>query len=165
MAIAGSVAARKVVGFLTAPNAGIAPLIAELANDTGVALAPILPAQIFSQNVPFALAEKSGAVKYPAVYVYTDRARNLLTEKFRNFSGTVRTVTEVRVSQDRLDGLEEQLRLYVDAVTQVLDANRGSWGEGAFYAGGYEAAFDAVQHGGKNFLQIAKVSFEVNFSE
>src|SRR5579871_3301338 len=165
MAITGSVAARRMVGFLTASDAGIGPLIAQLSADTGVALAPIPPAQIVNQNVPFALAERAEAVKYPALYVYTDRVRNLLTEKFRNFSGTVRTVTEVRVSQDRLNGLEEQLRLYVDAVTQVLDANRGSWGEGAFYAGGYEAAYDAVQHGGKNFLQIAKVSFEVNFSE
>ncbi len=31
MAITGSVAARKMVGFLTAPDAGIAPLIAQLA--------------------------------------------------------------------------------------------------------------------------------------
>jgi hypothetical protein len=69
------------------------------------------------------------------------------------------------VSQDRLEGLEYQLRLYVDAVTQVLDANRGTWGQGAFYTGGYEVIFDAVQHGGQNFLQIAKVSFEVDFSE
>ena len=42
---------------------------------------------------------------------------------------------EVRVSQDRLEGIEEQLQMYVDAVTQVLDQNRGDWGEGMFYAG------------------------------
>lgn len=165
MAITGSVAARKMVGFLTAPDAGISPRIAQLANDTGVALAPIPAASVVNQHVPFALAEKAQAVKYPAMYVYTDRVRNLLTEKFRVFSGKVRTVTEVRVSQDRIEGLEEQLRLYVDGVTQVLDANRGSWGEGAFYTGGYEVTFDPVQHGGRNYLQIAKVSFEVEFSE
>lgn len=165
MAITGSVAARKMVGFLTAPDAGIEPLIAQLANDTGVALTPIPPASIVNQHVPFALAEKAQAVKYPAIYVYTDRVRNLLTEKFRVFSGKVRTVAEVRTSQDRIDGMEEQLRLYVDSVTQVLDANRGSWGEGAFYTGGYEVTFDPVQHGGRNYLQIAKVSFEVDFSE
>jgi hypothetical protein len=165
MAITGSVAARKMVGFLTAPDAGISPLIAQLANDTAVALAPIPAASVVNQHVPFALAEKAQAVKYPAMYVYTDRVRNLLTEKFRVFSGKVRTVTEVRVSQDRIEGLEEQLRLYVDGVTQVLDANRGSWGEGAFYTGGYEVTFDPVQHGGRNYLQIAKVSFEVEFSE
>jgi hypothetical protein len=53
----------------------------------------------------------------------------------------------------------------VDAVTQVLDANRGSWGEGAFYAGGYEVSFDPIRHGGKNFIQSAKVSFEVDLSQ
>ena len=104
-------------------------------------------------------------MKYPVVHVYSDRVRNLLTEKFRTFSGKVRTVAEVRVSQDRIEGLEDQLRLYVDAVTQVLDANRGSWGQGAFFTGGYEVNFDPVQHGGRNFLQIAKVSFEVDLVE
>lgn len=165
MAITGSVAARKMVEFLTAPTTGIGPLVAQLANDTGVPLAPLPPEHIRNQNVPVALAEKGSAVKYPAVNVYADRIRNLLTEKFRTFSGKVRTVAEVRVSQDRIEGIEEQLRLYVDAVTQVLDANRGSWGEGAFFTGGYEVTFDPVQHGGRNYLQIAKVSFEVDFSE
>lgn len=87
-----------------------------------------------------------------------------MTEKFRTFSGKVRTVAEVRVSQDRIEGLEIMLRLYVDAVTQVLDSNRGSWGQGAFYTGGYEVAFDPVKHGGKNFLQVAKITFEVDLS-
>ena len=164
MATTASVTVRKMVGFLTAPATGIGPVVAQIANDTGVALAPIPTTHIFNQNVAFDLAEKAQAVKYPAVHVYTDRVRNLLTEKFRIFSGTVRTVTEVRVSQDRIEGIEEQLRLYVDAVTRVLDANRGSWGEGAFYTGGYEVSFEPVRHGGRNYLQAAKVSFEVNLS-
>jgi hypothetical protein len=165
MAITASVATKKMVGFLTAPATGVNLAVGQLASDTGTTLAPVPAAHVVSQNVPFALAEKAKAVKYPAMYVYTDRVRNLLTEKFRAFSGKVRTVTEVRVSQDRIEGLEDQLRLYVDAVTQVLDANRGSWGQGAFYTGGYEVNFEPVQHGGQNFLQIAKVSFEVDFSE
>ena len=110
------------------------------------------------------LRRRQPAVKYPVIHVYSDRVRNLLTEKFRTFSGKVRTVAEVRVSQDRIEGLEDQLRLYVDAVTQVLDANRGSWGQGAFYTGGYEVTFDPVKQGGKNFLQVAKVTFEVDLS-
>ncbi len=165
MAITASVAAQKMVGFLTAPDTGVNQAVAQLASDTGVTLAPVPAAHIINQNVPFPLAERAKGVKYPLMYVYTDRIRNLLTEKFRAFSGKVRTVPEVRVSQDRLQGLEDRLRMNVDAVTQVLDANRGSWGQGAFYTGGYEATFEAVQHGGQNFLQIAKVSFEVDFSE
>jgi len=117
-----------------------------------------------NQNVSFELTERAQTAKYPAVYVYTDRVRNLLTEKFRTFSGKVRTVAEVRVSQDRIEGVEEQSRLYVEAVTQVLDSNRGSWGEGAFFTGGYEVSIDPVRHGGKNYLQIARVEFEVDLS-
>ena len=165
MAITASVAAQKMVGFLTAPNTGVNSALGQLANDTGTPLAAVPPANVLNQNVPFALAERALGIKYPVMQVYTDRVRNLLTEKFRTFSGKVRTVTEIRVSQDRIEGIEDQLRLYVDAVTQVLDANRGSWGQGAFYTGGYEVSFDPVQHGGQNFLQIARVSFEVDFSE
>ena len=165
MAVTASVAAQKMVGFLTDPNTGVNSAVGQLANDSGVPLAPVPPAHVINQNVPVALAERAVAVKYPVMHVYTDRVRNLLTEKFRSFSGKVRTVTEVRVSQDRIEGIEDQLRLYVDAVTQVLDANRGSWGQGAFFAGGYEVSFEPVQAAGLGILQIAKVSFEVDFSE
>ncbi|HLH41377.1 MAG TPA: hypothetical protein VKV74_00225 [Bryobacteraceae bacterium] len=165
MAATGSVAVRKTVGFLSDPSTGIGWATAQIANDTGIALATIPAANIFNQNVSFELAEKAQAVKYPAIYVYTDRVRNLQTEKFRTFSGKVRTIAEVRVSQDRLEGLEDQLRLYVDGVTQVLDGNRGSWGEGAFFTGAYEVAFEPIKHGGKNYLQAAKVAFEVDMSE
>src|ERR1017187_4236679 len=72
---------------------------------------------------------------------------------------------EVRVSQDRLVGIENQLQTYVDAVTQVLDQNRGDWGEGMFYAGCYEAALGPVKHGGRNFIQAGKVTFEVGVSD
>jgi hypothetical protein len=49
-------------------------------------------------------------------------------------------------------------------VVAVLDANRGNWGEGMFFTGGYEVKFEPVQHGGRNFLQIARVVFEVDGS-
>ena len=161
MARTASVVTQRMVELLTAQDAGINPALAQLAIDSGDALAP---AHIVSQNVAFELAERSQGAKYRVVQVYPDRVRNTLTEKFRNFSGKVRMVAEVRISQDRLEGLEDRLRLYVDAVTQVLDSNRGSWGQGAYYAGGYEAAYEPVRHGGKNFLQIAKVTFEVDLS-
>ncbi len=164
MARTGSVVTQLVVGFLTDAVKGLGPVVSTLAADSGVALAPIPPAHVVNQNIPIAVAERSGAVKYPVVHIYSDRTRNLLTEKFRTFSGKIRTVAEVRVSQDRVEGIEDQLRLYVDSVTQVLDANRGSWGQGAFFTGGYDVTYDPVQHGGKNLLQIARVTFEVDLS-
>jgi hypothetical protein len=33
-----------------------------------------------------------------------------------------------------------------------------------FYTGGYEVQFGAVKKGGKHFLQIAKVQFDLNIS-
>jgi hypothetical protein len=164
MAMTGSVATRKMVEFLTAPDKGLGPAVAGIAEVTGVELSPIPPAHVVNQNISFELSERAQVVKYPVVHVYTDRVRNLLTEKFRKFSGKARTVAEVRISQDRIEGVEEQVRLYVEAVTQILDANRGSWGEGAFFTGGYEVSIDPVRHGGRNFLQIAKVEFEVDLS-
>ncbi len=164
MAQAASMAAWKVVALLTDALAGLVPVAAQIALNAGVDL-PAFPAEsVVPQNTPASLMEKSAAVKYPVVLVYADRVQNLLTEKFRKFSGKVRIVAEVRASQDRIEGLEERVRLYVDAVTQVLDANRGDWGQGMFFTGGYEVKFDPVQHGGRNILQAAKVIFEVDLS-
>ena len=121
--------------------------------------------QILAQNVPVELAERSTDVQYPVVNVYCEKIVNQLKEKFRNFSGKAIMTIEVRVSQDRLDGVQEQLQLYVDAATQVLDQNRGDWGEGMYYAGCYEATLGPVKHGGQNFLQTGKVIFEVGVSD
>lgn len=147
-------------GDITAINSAVATQ----ALDSGIPLAPIPTSHIVTQNMSIEIWERSSVVKYPTIQVYADRVRNLLTEKFRTFSGKIRTIAEVRMSQDRIEGLEDQVRLYVDAVTQVLDANRGSWGQGAFYAGGYEVMIDPVKQGGRNFLQVAKVMFEVDMS-
>src|SRR5579872_4293663 len=115
MAQAASIVAQQVIGFLRAPSTGMSSMVAQLATNGGIALEP--PEQILNQNMAFDLAERSLVTKYPVVLVYSDRVRNLLTEKFRTFSGKVRTVAEVRISQDRLEGIEGQLRLYVESVT------------------------------------------------
>lgn len=73
-------------------------------------------------------------------------------------------VVEVRVSQDRLDEMETRVQLYVDAVIQVLNENRGDWGDGVFYGGTYEVSYGPVKHGGRNFIQIAKIALAVDIS-
>jgi hypothetical protein len=96
--------------------------------------------------------------------VYCEKVSNLLEEKFRTFSGKAQMAVEIRHSQDRIDGLERALGYYADAMMQVLDFSRGDFGEGMYYAGGYQVVFSAVKHGGKNFVQSAKVSFEIGVS-
>ena len=164
MAQAASIVAQQVKTLLTDTSAGLGPTIAGIANDRGIDLKMIEPERVVIQNTPAAIAEKHLVAKYPAIHLYVDRVQNVLFEKFRTFSGKVRTVAEVRVSQDRIEDLEDRVRLYVDSVTQILDANRGCWPQGMFYAGQYEVRFEPVQQGGRNFIQTAKVIFEVDLS-
>ena len=159
----GSLAAQKVIQRMTAP-AGVTAHLAGLTSGDEQRLASLKTSQIRSQNVTADLAERGDPVVYPAANVYCEKLVNSLVEKFRTFSGTLQMVIEVRTSQDRLAGLQDALELYADAVMQTLDANRGDWGDGMYYSGGYQVAFSAVKHGGKNYLQTAKVTFEIGVS-
>jgi len=164
MAWVGSTVTEQVVSLLSAPQ-GLNGCIATLAQAGNAVLAQVGEEQLFTQNVSMEIMERSFDVKYPSICVYCERIVNQLKEKFRNFSGKAIMAIEVRVSQDRLEGIGEQSQMYLDAVTQVLDQNRGDWGEGVYFAGSYDASLTPVKHGGRNFIQIGKVTFEVGVSD
>jgi len=155
-----SAGAAQTIQRLTG-NTGINAGLAALTQGGPATAAPLNVAQIRAQNVAADLAERSTTVQYPAVNVYCEKIVNNLAQKFQTFSGSVQMAIEIRHSQDGLAGIESAVELYADAVMQVLDANRGDWGGGMYYAGGYQVAFGAVKHGGKNFVQTAKVTFEI----
>ena len=163
MASVAKRAASKVLALLQAP-AGLNDNLAALTETENIVLPQVAARQFFTENVSPEVVERTAGARYPTVHVYCDKFANILREKFRTFSGKAFLVIEVRVTQDRLEGLEKTLQIYVDAVTRVLDQNRGDWGNGMFYTGGYEAAFAAVKHGGRNFSQTGKVTFEVEVS-
>jgi hypothetical protein len=117
------------------------------------------------QNASPDMSERGQTVRYPVIYLYCEKLTNSLKEKFATFSGKGRLVIEVRCSQDRIEGMETIVERYADAVCRVLDNARGPWQNGAFYTGGYEVVFAALKHGGKNFLQTAKISFDVEVSK
>jgi hypothetical protein len=142
----GNLATSKVVQRITGANGALSE------------------AQVRKQNVAADLAERSGAVRYPVVLVYCEKIVNSMVEKFRTFSGALQMAIEVRQSSDRLEGLEDSVESTADAVTQILSANRGDWGDGMYYSGGYQVAFGPVKQGGKNFIQVAKVTFEIGAS-
>ena len=163
MAQVGRTSVAQVVEMLNAP-AGLGFRVAEIAQRDSLAFGVAEAQRIISQNVAAELAERTAGAQYPALYVYCEKISNELREKFRTFSGKVKLSIEVRVSQDRLEAIDQQLGLYAEAITDVLDAKRGDWGQGMFYGGGYEVSFSAAKHGGKNFLQTAKVTFDVEVS-
>lgn len=156
----GKAAAAKALERLTGSQ-GVQENLAQLSMaETGRAgLAESI--QVRAQNVAAEIAEKAGPVKYPGVNVFCHKVVNDFKEKFRAFSGRVWMSVEVRHSQDRLEGLEERLQMCADAVAQTLEDARGDWGDGMYYAGGYEVAFGPVKRGGKNFIQAATVAFAV----
>lgn len=163
MAQAGNLCAKKLLEILQGPGS-LAHFIEEVALRESVELAPIPISRIVALNATFELVEKSAGAKYPLIHIYCEKVVNGLREKFRTFSGKAHMAMEIRVSQDRLEGTEKQLQLYVDAATSVLDSHRGNWDGEAFYAGGWEAAFGQVKQGGKHFIQTAKITFAVDVS-
>lgn len=144
--------------------AGIGPEIARLAETDGTELGPLEPDQFRLQNVASELAEKTAGVKYPSLYVYCEGLTNLLREKFRGFSGKIAMTIEVRVTHDRLEKVSEQLLTCVEAATNVLERHRGEWSPGLYYAGGYKVELGCVKPGGRNFLQVGKIRFELDAS-
>jgi hypothetical protein len=159
----GSAISGQIIQLITAPVGANSTLAALSAADSAPAAA-LDTAQIRAQNVAPDLMERGETVSYPAVNVYCEKLVNALTEKSRSFSGSAHMVVEVRHSHDRLEGLQDALELYTDAVTATLGASRGDWGNGMFYAGGYEVSFTAVKHGGRNFIQTAKIALEIGVS-
>jgi hypothetical protein len=141
---------------------GVPATVAAAARAAGIDVKA--DAEVVAQNVAPELLERSTGARYPSIHVYCAGLKNLLKEKFRKFSGKAQMVAEVRVSQDRLEGLEAAVAVYANAVTEVLDGNRGEWGEGMFFGGSYEVTISPVKHGGRNYLQTAKVSFELEVS-
>ena len=160
--IAGT-STQKVVGVLAA-GSGLGAALEALNVQQGLTLPRITAQQIIAQNVTPEVSDLSTVDNYPLVYVYCTKVINQLREKFRIFSGEAQMVVEARVSQDRLDLIETTLQAYMDAITQVLDNSRGDWGDGIFFDGGYAVTFGGVKHGGRNFLQIAKVAFVLEIS-
>lgn len=143
---------------------GLPFAVADVAQRQQYILPPLLDTSIVATNIASDVLEKSAGASYPRVHVYCEKISNSLREKFRSFSGTLRLTAEVRVSQDRVEDLETQLLLYVEAVTEVLESQRGDWGQGIFYGGGYDIVMQPIKHGGRNFIQSAKVTFELEAS-
>lgn len=163
MAITGSVATGQLAGLLRGED-GLTASYGALLIPESLRLERINGTDVLEMHASADLTEKSASIKYPLIHVYCERVVNKLTEKFRTFSGTADLNIEIRVSDDHLPQLQQSLQAHVEAVTDVLDRKRGSWGFGVYYTGGYEVVFSPVKRGGRNYLQSARVRLEVHIS-
>ena len=159
MNLASTVAAT-LSSMLTAPADGTIQINAIVASLEPIPL--VAPGSVITGNAGADLNEKSLAINYPTITIFVEKLSNTLKERFRTFSGSADTVIEVRQSQDQLQNIQASLETYVTAVCQVLDASRGDWGNGMFYAGGYVVSFGPVKRGGKNFIQTGRVALSID---
>ena len=163
MANVGGQAAKRAAQILT-ESGRLATEVAEIATREGIDLPLIGADEVWTHNIGSDLAEKSAGARYPRIYIYCEGLTNQQREKFRCFSGKIYLTAEIRVSHDRVERVTEQLMSYVEAVTNLLEQNRGGWASGLYYAGGYRVEFGPIRPGGRNFLQAAKVKFELDAS-
>jgi hypothetical protein len=124
----------------------------------------VSPEQFVLGAVGSEMLERRGKVRYPLFVVYCDRLTRDTTAKFGRLSDVLRVVIEIRLSQDRLDGLQERLLRAVDAVTDVLDQNEGCLDEEVYLSGKREIQVEPTKQGGQNYLQSAKVMTELIWS-
>lgn len=163
MAFAGGEAARAAFGVLSGET-GLSFSLGAAAERLGQNAVRFEPGQLSGLQVGVELQERSTGAPYPRVHLYCVKVKNDRREKFRGFSGSVEMVVEIRVSAERLEMIEPQMSLYQEAVTDVLESHRGCWDSGVSYAGGYEVESGPIRQGGKNFLQVAKVWFQLEVS-
>jgi hypothetical protein len=143
---------------------GAVPISRQLIQQEQLQVSALEITAVLERFVAADVAEKASTARYPAIHVYCDRVSNTLKEKFRVFSGSAQLNIDVRVSHEHLDGLQEQLQIYVESVTEVLQRKRGTWGMGVMYTGGYEIIFSPVKRGGRNYFQSALIKLEVHIS-
>ncbi len=162
MANIANLVSSQVASLLLSADQGIGAQMAELSAESGVGAVAIAASQILEQSAP--PPDYAAADRFPAIYITCENLANLQTEKGRRFSGKARMTIECRTSQDRLDGLDARIRLLADAVAETLYQSRGKWTESMFFGGRYEVQFGAVKRGGKNLMQSARITFDVDVS-
>jgi hypothetical protein len=158
----GTSIANNLCSLLTAPS-GNSFQLNVLAETLGT-VPPIALGSVSVGNTPGDFLEQSLPLKYPTINVFCEKLQNDLKEKFRTFSGVAKMSIEIRHSQDQIQGIQHNMENYATAACQVLDSSRGDWGNGLFYAGGYEVQFAPVKRGGRNFVQTAKITLNVDVS-
>lgn len=141
---------------------GLRDSLERLREEYGLAEEHAWPAGVIVLKSAPEHVEKAWGSRYPAVTLYCDKIRSRPTERLRRFSGEMEAGVEVRVSQDRLEGITDRLHYYTDAVRDALERGRGCIGPGLYLSEEMTVQIDAVKKGGSHFVQSGRVICKVN---
>jgi hypothetical protein len=156
-------AAQKFVAVLTNASA-LQQKLADLGAAVRPALPLITPGQVVLSSAGPDLADRNAQLSYPRVCVYSVGFKNTQLEKFRSISGGVSLVADIWSSADLVDHAELWLHFYIEGITELLMANRGDWGDGFCFAGGYDVQVQPPKGGGLGFVQAARLTFSLHVS-
>lgn len=158
-------APEKVVGLLT-NNSALQMAVNAIAEQAGQNVSPIANSQIAVTSLSPDLADKNAQMTYPRVCVYSTQVKNTQAQKFRTFSGSVAVVIEIWFSGNLLEQTGTGLHYYLEAVSAILRANQGDWGDGFHFSGLYDVQMQTPKPGGFGFVESARVicSLDVNFN-
>jgi hypothetical protein len=157
-------AVGKLRDFLLAAN-GVNSKLAEISARDMVHLPSLTKESVRTQRIAAKLADENSPTTYPAVYVFSDRLDNDMAAKFRRFSGRVFVGIDVRVTNERFEGIGDELNRYVEAVGSVLADRHGKWTDEIAFAGGFRVKYRDIELGGRNFIQSAQIEVQLEAHE
>lgn len=112
---------------------------------------------VLRTQVPPALLEKSQATLFPFCQVYCRQTHNKLNDKFSEVSGNAEVVIQCTVTGDAFESLAVSMSAAVKCITDIVAEKRGALMPGAYMNGAWTVAAEAVQSGGRKFIQSCKV--------
>ena len=142
----------------------LASQIAALAAAANVAVPAIEPQQVVLSSASPDIGDKDVQMTYPRVCLYSAGLKNTQAEKFRTFSGSMALIADVWASSNLATESDLWIHYYVSAVSAVLSANKGDWGNGLFFSGLYDVQFQPPKSGGLGFVQTARITFHLTVS-
>jgi len=156
-------AARKLAGLLTT-NDLLAQTITSLAQEAGITIPVISSDQVVVSSAARELGDREIEFNYPRVCVYSSQMKNTQEEKFRSFSGGIVMAADIWASGNLLDDSDQWIHYYIEALTAILRANRGDWGDGFLFSGIYDVQLQPPKIGGFGYVELARVTCGLNVS-
>lgn len=120
--------------------------------------------QIILSSASQDMDDRGMQLNYPRVCLYSAGMKNTQTEKFRSLSGWVTGVADIWTSGNLVGDVDQWIHFYAEAFTNILRRNMGDWGDGIFFPGIYDIQFQPPKAGGLGFVQMARITFNLNVS-
>ncbi len=148
---------QKLANLLTSGSA-LQTAVTGLAKQSGVVVPSISNNQVIVTSMSPDMADKNAQLTYPRVCIYALQIRNSQNQKFCSFSGAIALAADIWFSSNLLPATGIGLHYYIQAISSILQANEGDWGDGFYFSGMYDVQLQPAKAGGFGFVESARVT-------